>query len=144
MRAPEARDPALRDDTPRDETALVIEDTAPTRYAFARRLRRAGFVVEEAETGAQALARLSARIDLVVLDLWLPDTDGYELSRRLREQTPNPRLKIILTSAGFRSPGDIENARDPDVDAYLAQPHTAAELVALARRLLDDREPTRP
>src|SRR5262249_57071328 len=72
------------------ERILNVDDYAPARYARSPALRRAGFDVLEATTGAEALRIVAdERPDLVLLDVNLPDVDGFEVCRQLRQQ-PGP------------------------------------------------------
>ena len=64
---------------------LVVDDNAATRYSTSRVLRAEGFSVFEAGTGQDAIAlAVGEAVDLVVLDVNLPDFDGFEVCRRLR------------------------------------------------------------
>ena len=66
-------------------TVLVVDDSRTKRYLLVSWLTRAGFTVLEAETGAEALARVEVdRIDLVVLDVRLPDLSGFEVCERIK------------------------------------------------------------
>jgi CheY-like chemotaxis protein len=65
-------------------TLLVVDDTPASRYATSRVLRGAGFTVLEAASGQEALTLAQQGPDLVVLDVNLPDIDGFEVCRRLR------------------------------------------------------------
>src|SRR5262245_43899080 len=71
----------------RRDRILNVDDYLPARYARTEVLRRAGFEVAEASTGAEALRLVvEERPDLVLLDVNLPDLDGFEVCRRIREQ----------------------------------------------------------
>ena len=63
---------------------LLVDDDETKRYAIARTLRRAEYTVEEAATGAEALRLAAARPDLIILDVKLPDIDGFEVCRRIK------------------------------------------------------------
>ena len=77
-------------------TLLVVDDNPATRYSTSRVLRSADFEVLEAATGREALALAAQRPDLVVLDINLPDIDGFEVCRTLRRQ-PRPRTSRSCT-----------------------------------------------
>ena len=70
---------------------LLVDDDAGKRYTLAKTLIRAGFEVREAETGAEALELLSARPDLVILDVKLPDISGFEVCRRIKSDPADMR-----------------------------------------------------
>jgi response regulator RpfG family c-di-GMP phosphodiesterase len=74
---------------PRAATVLAVDDDPSGRYVVARVLREAGYRVLEAASGADALALASAETpDLVVLDVRLPDADGFEVCRTLKSRPP--------------------------------------------------------
>jgi two-component system response regulator FlrC len=76
---------------------LLCEDSATERTALAQFLRKAGFAVDEASDGSSALLHLRNRaVDLVLLDLNMPDTDGFDVLAYL--QTHKPELPVILMS----------------------------------------------
>ncbi|HEX7797260.1 MAG TPA: response regulator, partial [Vicinamibacterales bacterium] len=81
------------------ETAkvLVVDDEESGRFVKVQTLRRAGYHVMEASTGTDALALAASEgIDLIVLDVNLPDISGLEVSRRLRAQNPAlPGIQIL-------------------------------------------------
>jgi CheY-like chemotaxis protein len=100
----------LCDDLPMAATVLVVDDH-PSFRRFARRLlEAAGFaVVEEAEDGATALAAVrELRPDVVLLDLLLPDTTGFELAEVLSSDPAGP--VVVLTSS--RSASDLGRSLD--------------------------------
>src|SRR5450756_2783887 len=88
------------------------------------------FVIFEATTGEEALAAVAAdRPDVIILDLGLPDIDGVEVTRRLREWTQIP---IIVVSVRDREEDKIA-ALDAGADDYLTKPFGAGELMARLR-----------
>jgi two-component system response regulator EvgA len=77
---------------------LVVDDNAPLRYALARTLRQHGFEILEASTGEDALATASSdHPDLVLLDVNLPDIDGFEVATRITADAQPPA--VVLTSS---------------------------------------------
>ncbi|HEY3499933.1 MAG TPA: hybrid sensor histidine kinase/response regulator, partial [Polyangiaceae bacterium] len=120
-----------------DALILNVNDAEGARYLVSHILRRAGFDVIEAGTGEGALARIAADApDLVVLDVRLPDIDGIEVCRRVRE-TPRERpIKILHTSATYIDSANRVESLDNGADGYLVQPFEPEELVATVRSLL--------
>ncbi len=108
---------------------LVVDDERPIRR-FLSTLLGANYTVLEAANGAEALHLVAAeRLDLVILDLGLPDMDGVEVTRRLREWTSIP---IIVVSVREQEADKIA-ALDAGADDYLTKPFGAGELLARVR-----------
>lgn len=112
---------------------LVVEDDDGIAVPLLRTLDREGYDVERVADGATALERAGDDIDLVVLDLGLPDMDGLDVCRRLREQDFAGGI-IILTARD----GELDRVVGLDVgaDDYIAKPFALAELLARLRALL--------
>lgn len=112
---------------------LVVEDDDGIAVPLLRTLDREGYVVERVAEGAAALERADADVDLVVLDLGLPDMDGLDVCRRLREQDFTGGI-VILTARD----GELDRVVGLDVgaDDYIAKPFALAELLARLRALL--------
>jgi two-component system KDP operon response regulator KdpE len=124
-------------------TILVIEDEPQMRRFLRSSLATGGCILVEAATGAEGIAAASTRSpDVVLLDLGLPDMDGLEVTRRLREWTTVP---IIVVSARGQE-ADKVGALDAGADDYLTKPFSLPELMArirVARRhaaRLDEKE----
>jgi two-component system, OmpR family, KDP operon response regulator KdpE len=109
---------------------LVVEDELPIRRFLRASLAAAGYRVEEADTGERAL-KMAARQapDLVLLDLGLPDLDGREVLRRLREWLSAP---VVILSARDQEKEKVA-ALDAGADDYLTKPFGTAELLARLR-----------
>jgi len=84
---------------------LVVDDSAPARYALCRALRKHGFAVIEAASGEEAL-QLSQRDnpDLILLDVNLPDIHGFEVARRMKAADGTRDTPILQLSASATSP----------------------------------------
>lgn len=113
---------------------LVVEDDANLRMALRDNLEDEGHAVAEAPTLAAADARVAAaRFDLIVLDVMLPDGDGYTWCRRLRaagDRTP----VLMLTARALED--DLVTGLDAGADDYLTKPYRLRELLARVRALL--------
>jgi len=122
------------------QSILLVEDEASISSFVSMYLRNAGYTVRTAATGADALAQVASEApDLIVLDLMLPDIDGVEICRRIRQRSELPILMLT--------------ARDEDVDKiiglevgaddYLTKPFNPRELVARVKSILRRAAPQR-
>lgn len=116
-------------------TVLVVDDNPSGRYATSRMLRAAGFAVLEAGTGGEGLA-LSQGADLVVLDVNLPDIDGFEVCRRIRSNGQTARVPVIHLSATFVKDVDKVHGLEAGADGYLTHPVEPPVLVATVNAFL--------
>jgi DNA-binding response OmpR family regulator len=113
---------------------LVVEDDTAISEPLVRALTREGHDVEHVDTGAAALERLDAgRVDLLVLDLGLPDMDGVEVCRRARDG--RPRLQILMLTARSSELDEVAGL-DAGADDYLTKPFSLSVLSARVRALL--------
>ena len=116
---------------------LNVDDTESNRYVKTRILRRAGFEVIEAVTGAEALELVAQRHpDLVLLDVKLPDANGREICARIRADPVTASTAILQTSALHVDMRDRVASLDAGADGYLVEPMEPEELVANVRALL--------
>ncbi|HET8715645.1 MAG TPA: response regulator [Holophagaceae bacterium] len=119
-----------------DVTVLLVEDEAPMRRFLRVALEAEGHRLLEAETAREGLSlAASHQPQLVLLDLGLPDLDGLELTRRLREWSAVP---IIVLSARGQEQDKI-GALDAGADDYLTKPFSTGELLARIRVALRHR-----
>lgn len=116
---------------------LNVEDFAPARYVKTRLLRNAGFLVEEASCGRQAL-EMVARLQpvLVLLDVKLPDIDGLEVCRRIKSDSATRSVIVIHTSAAYLSAQDIRNSLESGGERYLPVPFEPQDLIAAIHAVL--------
>lgn len=121
----------------KDNLILNVDDTDAARYAKSRILSRAGFEVIEAASGLEALQRAAADMPaLVLLDTRLPDINGFEVCRQLKEGAATRHILILQTSASFIGITDKVRALETGADNYLFEPIEPEELVANVRALL--------
>ncbi len=124
-------------------TIVVVDDFQDGRELTAAILRREGFTVKEAGTGAEGLALATELPALMVLDVHLPDIDGFEVCRRIKKDPRTAGISVLQVSAAFRNTGDRVRGLDGGADAYLALPVEREELVATVRALLRIRQAER-
>jgi len=131
---------------PEGRTILLIEDEGPNR-ALARAVltrskdpRVAGIVLLEAPNLATAREILaSQQVDLVLLDVRLPDGDGLALAAELHERMKNRPIVVVLSASVL--PSERDAALRSGADAFLAKPYHPSELVATVLQLLEKGTP---
>jgi PAS domain S-box-containing protein len=119
---------------------LIVDDDPAARYATTRRLASAGFRTVEAASGAEALAAIRPSLSAVLLDVHLPDIDGFALCRHLRSLPEISRIPILQMSAAYVTDDDKVRGLDSGADAYLTHPVDAAVLVATVQALVRTRQ----
>src|SRR5438105_4096246 len=115
---------------------LVVDDTEANRYTICRILRKEGFDVQEAADGAAGLARVSDDLDLVILDVRMPEMDGYEVCRRLKSDQKLQAIPVLHISATYTNTTDIAYGLESGADGYLTHPVDPLVLVATVRAFL--------
>ena len=118
---------------------LNVDDDEGVRYATTRVLRQAGFRVQEAGTGEEALAAAAAA-DLVVLDVKLPGMSGFEVCRRIKSDPALAGVPVLNLTSAYGSGEHWATALDAGADAYLTHPVEPIVLVATVKSLLRTRE----
>ena len=115
-------------------TILVIDDEPPIRKLLRMGLATQGYAILEAPNAATALAMLGTeRIDLIILDLGLPDMPGHDLLRTIRAR--HPAMPVVVLSSRDDERGKVE-ALDQGADDYVTKPFGMAELLARLRAAL--------
>ncbi len=123
---------------------LLAEDGKANQLVAAAILRKAGYTVELARDGAEAVAAAeSGDYDLILMDLRMPLMDGYAATRAIRQiRGPRGRVPIIAMTASVM-PGDAERCLEAGMDGHLAKPLDRLELLRAVEKVLDSR-PRRP
>jgi len=122
---------------------LLVEDTLDTLEAFSHFLTNAGFRVETAVDGRQAVEKArSLRPDVVVMDLALPEMDGWEATHRIKSD-PSTRHMPVIAFTGHAFQQSKESARQAGCDAFLTKPLDPALLVAEIHRVVELARQTR-
>ena len=118
---------------------LVVEDYQDAREMYAAYLQFSGFAVAEAGNGIEAIEKTHELMpDIVLMDLALPRMDGWEATRRLKNDERTRHIPIVALT-GHALAGHAEGARDAGCDAFVTKPCLPDALVAEIRRLLDHR-----
>jgi two-component system, cell cycle response regulator DivK len=117
---------------------LVIEDNEDNRQIIRDLLTSLGYELIEAVDGAQGVAMAqSHRPDLILMDIQLPEMDGYEATRQIRAVPELAQVPIIAVTS-YALSGDETKARDAGCDGYVAKPFSPRELLAKMREFLPD------
>jgi two-component system OmpR family response regulator len=120
-------------DALRAGTALVVEDEDSIASLVRSYLERDGFTIVRARNGEEALAELERNpIRVVVLDIGLPDIDGFDVCSRIREHS---RVPVVMLTARDEEPDRI-NGLELGADDYVTKPFSPRELLARIRALL--------
>ena len=113
---------------------MIVEDQADTRKAMAALLEKLGHSVEVAEDGATGIERsLHFKPQIALIDIGLPDLNGYEVAKRLRTVFANDIVLVALT--GYGQEDDLRAALDAGFDAHLTKPADIRELTRLISRV---------
>jgi two-component system OmpR family response regulator len=132
-----SRSAALSDSTPPKPRVLAVDDEEHITELLAMALGIHGFDVERVATGRAALAAIEARRpDLVLLDVMLPDLDGFDVAKRLRQsEGAATRIPIIFLTARDATSDKVEGLR-LGVDDYVTKPFSIEELVERVKAVL--------
>ncbi|MFP5328330.1 MAG: response regulator transcription factor [Acidimicrobiia bacterium] len=110
---------------------LVIDDAEDIRGLLTTMLQADGYSVATAEGGVEALAHLDSgdRVDLVVLDVQMPDLDGWATLQRIRKSPSSAQLPVVLCTVKHHS-SDLARAWALGADGYITKPFQIADLLA--------------
>jgi serine phosphatase RsbU (regulator of sigma subunit)/DNA-binding response OmpR family regulator len=114
---------------------LLVDDDEAKRYIMAHWLRRAGYTVTEAGTGGEAL-RLASSVELVLLDVNLPDMSGFEVCRRIKDAPETAATPVVQVSATAVDVSARAHGLTQGADAYLVDPAEPEELLATVTAVL--------
>ena len=115
---------------------LCVEDNDDNLFMLQRRLTRAGFEVKIATNGAHAVEwAKTLRPDLIVMDLNLPGLNGFEATRRLKDQAETRHIPIVVLSSHFEESHRVK-ATAAGCDAYETKPADFDRLTGIIRSLL--------
>ena len=122
-----------------ETVVLLVEDQEDNRVLARKLLQRAGFRVEEATDGRQALSQAAAlRPDLILLDIHLPEVDGLTVARTLRQSSDLKSLLIVALTANAME-GDRAKALEAGCDDYMTKPIDVPNFIPAIRRILERR-----
>ena len=122
------------------ETVLIIDDDEAKRHAVAKILRKAGYLIREGETGADALRLAAEKPALIILDVKLPDVSGFEVCQRIKEDSATAAIPVLHISTTFVDIEDRIHGLEGGADGYLTDVLEPLELVATVKALLRARK----
>ncbi len=115
---------------------LIVEDQSDLRQLYAQALIMSGFAVIEAGNGAEAISHTSAHFpDLVIMDLSLPVLDGWEATRRLKDDSRTQHIPVVALTAHDGS-GELQRATRAGCDWFVPKPCQPHDLIEEVRRVI--------
>jgi len=121
-----------------NEVVLIIDDDTSVLRTFSKLLQKAGYPTETAETGKEAIEKISKRFyDVVLIDFRLPDMDGTSLLEKIPDHLINS-VKIMIT--GFASLDLGAKALELGIDAYVVKPVSPSDLLLLISEKLKSKK----
>jgi DNA-binding response OmpR family regulator len=118
-------------------SVLIIDDERDLSQALAIRLRAAGYEAATADDGITGIAAASSqRPDAIVLDMRMPDLDGFEVQARLKRDPQLSRVPVIFLSANVQDTAR-QTALAAGAAAYLTKPYDAREVLAVIASAID-------
>lgn len=122
-------------DAPKADRILAVDDTSDNLFLIQALLEDDGYEVSLAEDGETALAQIAqSPPDLILLDVMMPGLDGYEVTRRIRQNVELPFIPILLITAYRRS--SVVEGLDAGANDFIRKPVDVEELSARVRALL--------
>jgi signal transduction histidine kinase len=115
---------------------LNVDDNEIGRFTVTQMLRSGGFDVLEASSGEEALRHAAELPDLILLDVRLPDLDGFEVCRRIKSNPKTANITVVHLSATQVDAQAVSHGLNLGADGYLTEPITQGELIATVRAFL--------
>jgi DNA-binding response OmpR family regulator len=119
---------------------LMIEDDGQLSLVVSQYLRHNGWDFQSSSTGAEGVAKAAkVRPDVVLLDVQLPDGEGWDFCRKLREQPALTQTAVVMVSGNRFQPTDKARGLEAGADDFLAKPFDLTELVLRLDAILKTR-----
>ncbi len=116
---------------------LIVDDEPNIVMSLEFLMRKNGYRVGIARNGTEALAAIAeTSFDLVLLDVMMPDVDGYQVCQQLRQDPGRAATKVVFLSAKSRD-ADVKKGYEAGADLYIAKPFSTRQLMEQVRALLD-------
>lgn len=118
------------------QKVLIVDDDPSILLSLDFLMKKAGYAVFIARDGAEALDILQREIpDCLVLDIMMPEVDGYEVLRQVKENAATSHIKVIMLSAKSRE-ADIRQAMELGADHYITKPFATKKLLDDIKQLI--------
>ncbi|MGE0158758.1 MAG: HD domain-containing phosphohydrolase [Gemmatimonadales bacterium] len=115
---------------------MIVDDDPKVRELHAKLLKAMGYTPETASDGIEALAKLPLGVDVVLLDGEMPNLDGFEVARRIREMPEHATLPIVMVT-GLEGPGLHRRALEVGINDFVTKPVNGEELHLRLRWLVE-------
>ena len=134
------KDRASDDKTKEQPLILVVDDFDDGREMYSAYLRFAGFRVEEAANGHEALEKAFATLpDLILMDLSLPGIDGWEATRLLKKDPRTTAIPVVALT-GHALEGHSQKAKEAGCDAFITKPCMPEDLLQQVKGIIESRK----
>lgn len=118
------------------KTILIVDDELSILVPLQFLMEKAGYLVKLAQSGKEAIEKIAEiRPDLVLLDIMLPDLDGYEIYQMIRERPEWAAIRVIFLTAKNRD-ADIAKGIAMGADAYITKPFSNTQLLTMIHELI--------
>ena len=119
-----------------EKKILVVDDDPYILMSLEFLMKKNGFDVMVARNGTEAMELVEKQVpDLVILDIMMPDVDGYEICKRIKKSPKHLHTKIVFISAKTKE-ADIQKGYDLGASLYIKKPFSTRELVKQIKELL--------
>jgi DNA-binding response OmpR family regulator len=116
-----------------------VDDNEAHNYALRRMLEHKGFEVLAAFSGTQTIQLAEQKPDMVLLDVNLPDVNGFEVCRRLKQSESTKEIPVVFLSATHQTTSAVNEAKEAGADNFLFYPVEPDHLVMVVRGVLERR-----
>lgn len=126
----------------RNEKILIVDDSKEIRNILSTFLKEEGFKVYTAENGKKALDLIKEKIiDLIITDIRMPEMDGYQLTKKVKEERPRVGIIIMTAYTSIYTEGDI---RKIGADDYISKPFELVDIIEKIERVLFQMKSLKP
>ena len=126
----------------RNEKILIVDDSKEIRNILSTFLKEEGFEVYTAENGKKALDLIKEKvIDLIITDIRMPEMDGYQLTKKMKEEKPRVGIIIMTAYTSIYTEGDI---RKIGADDYISKPFELVDIIEKIERVLFQMKSLKP